>query len=132
MLRKVGHFLFIMYLLTPATLKANITLINNYSDFNKIIIENKVLVKFFAAWCGPCRASRSTIEGFSTDSSYKDIKFIEVDVDNGSKIATKYRINSIPVFMFFNHGKLVARVDGFGENARTSLKQNLDNLLNSK
>jgi thioredoxin 1 len=132
MLRKVGIFLLMIQLLVSATLKANITLINNLSDFNKIVSQQKVLVKFFAVWCGPCRASHKTIEDFSANSTYKDITFIEVDVDNGSKIANKWKINSIPAFMFFNHGKLIARVNGFNEDAPTRLKQELDNLLNSK
>jgi len=108
---------------------AHLTNIKNLSLFNNTINDSKVLVKFTASWCSPCRASRPTIEALSNNDAYKDIKFIEVDIDHGSKIATKYGIRGIPAFVFFNKGTVVKKIVGFDSNTASALKKQLETML---
>lgn len=72
------------------------------------LIANKVLVDFFANWCGPCKMLSPILE--KVDS---EIKVIKVDVDNFELLAQQYGVMSIPTLILFEHGKEVKRNVGF-------------------
>ncbi len=64
--------------------------------------KGKVLVDFYANWCGPCKAMTPTLNQF-TESS--DIPLVKVNVDEEAELAKKYGIRSIPCFIFIEDGK---------------------------
>lgn len=74
----------------------------------KKLIQNKILVDFFANWCGPCKMMSSVLE--KTES---DIKVVKIDVDKFENIAKEYGIMSIPTIILFENGKEVKRNIGF-------------------
>ena len=84
----------------------------NQSEFQKEVLEHSgiVLVDFFATWCGPCRMTAPIIDELSQEK--KEIKFVKIDVDQNSNLASQYNIFSIPTFIIFKEGKVVAQFSG--------------------
>lgn len=71
---------------------------------------NKLLVDFWAKWCGPCKTLIPRLEQMEKD--YPDVKFIKVDVDENMDTSLDLGIRSIPTVMIFDGNKLVDRSQG--------------------
>ena len=74
----------------------------------KDLIKDKILVDFYANWCGPCKMLAPILE--KVDSN---LKVVKVDVDAFEKLAKEYGIMSIPTLMLFENGKEIKRNIGF-------------------
>ncbi|HOQ07073.1 MAG TPA: thioredoxin [Clostridiales bacterium] len=70
-----------------------------------------VVVDFWAAWCGPCRAVAPIIEELAEEYEGK-VVVGKVNVDEQNEISYRYRIMSIPTIMFFKGGQVVDKVVG--------------------
>ena len=90
----------------------------NEADFSKLIKTDKILVDFFATWCGPCRMLGPVLE--KVDSA---IKVIKVDTDKFEDIARSYGVMSIPTLVLLENGQEVKRNIGFID------KNNLESFL---
>lgn len=79
-------------------------------NFEKEVNGKKVLVDFFATWCGPCKMLGLVMEKFDK----KDIiPIIKVDVDEAQELSSKYKIFSVPTLIIFEDGKELKRISGF-------------------
>ena len=67
--------------------------------------DGKVIVDFFATWCGPCKMIAPVLDEFSKEHS--DIKIVKIDVDEETPLAIKYGVASIPTLLLFENGELV-------------------------
>lgn len=72
--------------------------------------DGKVLVDFWASWCGPCMMMAPVLE--ELDQAYPDVTVAKVNVDEMGEIAMQFRIDSIPAFLLFEKGKVTARAVG--------------------
>jgi thioredoxin 1 len=82
----------------------NVLEISDQNFETEVLAANKpVLVDFWAPWCGPCRVVAPIIEELAEKHGDK-IKFTKLNVDENPKIATKFKILSIPTFIIFNQG----------------------------
>jgi thioredoxin 1 len=70
-----------------------------------------VLVDFWAAWCGPCRAVAPAVEEIATE--YKGrLKVVKVDVDENGEVSMRYNVRSIPTLLVFKNGQVVEHLVG--------------------
>ena len=69
-------------------------------------VEGKVLVDFYADWCGPCRMMSPVIDDIAKELEGK-VKVGKVNVDNNQELAIKYEVMSIPTIMVFEKGNPV-------------------------
>ena len=83
---------------------------SNNENFNELVGEGRVLVDFFATWCGPCKMLSLVIEKFDKKNT---IPIIKVDVDECEEVASKYRIFSVPTLIVFENGKEIKRKTGY-------------------
>lgn len=88
-------------------------------SFNEIINQDKVLVDFYAEWCGPCKMLTPVLERLG-DS----FEIIKVDVDKHFDLVKEYGIMSVPTLFIFKNGKVVKQMIGF--NGYDELKDELE------
>ena len=70
-----------------------------------------VLVDFWAAWCGPCRAVAPTVEALASEYAGK-LKVVKLDVDEAGDVAGQFGVQSIPTLILFKGGQPVERLVG--------------------
>lgn len=85
--------------------------LGNAEQFNELIAKGRVLVDFFATWCGPCRQLAPELEDL--ENLDKDLTIVKVDVDQFNSLAAQFNIRAVPTLLYFNDGKLVNTVSGF-------------------
>lgn len=76
-------------------------------DFTDLVKEGKVLVDFYADWCGPCQMLAPILE----EVDFIDI--IKINVDKHQELAAKFGVMSIPTLVLMNNGEEVKRDLGF-------------------
>ena len=81
----------------------------NDNSFEEFISEsqNRVVVDFYAEWCGPCKMMAPVFENLS--EKYPNIEFAKVNVDESMNVSAKYGIMSIPTFIIFENGKPIKK-----------------------
>ena len=77
--------------------------IKNNFDEEVLNSDKKVLVDFYAEWCGPCQALKPILEEASLELP-EGAKIVSVDVDEYSDLASEYEVSSIPCLVVFENG----------------------------
>jgi thioredoxin 1 len=82
------------------------------SQFDAEVLSDKgkVLVDFYADWCGPCKMLGPILEEISKETP--DLKIVKINVDEAQKIAQQYGVMSIPTVYLFDGGVKAGRFVG--------------------
>ena len=85
--------------------------INNNNFLSEVMnSEKKVLLDFWAPWCGPCRMVVPMVEKIAKERP--DIKVGKINVDENPELATRFSIMSIPTLVVMENGKIVNQAMG--------------------
>ena len=67
--------------------------------------DKKVIIDFYADWCGPCKMMSPIIDAIAEELGEK-VKVGKVNTDENMELAEKYGIMSIPTIMIFENGEI--------------------------
>lgn len=89
-------------------------LVGTSQNFRSEVLDysGKVLVDFWAPWCGPCQMLSPILEEIVTDAADK-VKVVKVNVDEQPQLANQYQITSIPCVVLFENGQAKQSIIGF-------------------
>ena len=76
-------------------------------DFEPMINSSKILVDFYAEWCGPCKMLGPILE------QVNEIDVLKINVDEFPDLAAKFGVMSIPTLILFAEGKEIKKEIGF-------------------
>jgi len=87
-----------------------INITKNSFEQEVIRTNQKVLLDFWAPWCGPCKMVSPILDEIARERP--DIKVCKVNVDEEMELARKYRIFSIPTMMVLQDGQIQHKMTG--------------------
>ena len=78
----------------------------NKNNINEVLnSDKKVLLDFFASWCGPCRMLSPVIDKVAEENP--DVLVGKVNVDDEPELAAMFSVSSIPVLVVMKDGKIL-------------------------
>jgi len=93
---------------TPA---AKVILVDQ-ANFRKLLGEHpRLVVDFWAEWCGPCRMVGPIIEDLCREMAGK-VTFGKCNTDHNQQLAVQFGISAIPTILLFNSGQQADRITG--------------------
>jgi thioredoxin 1 len=92
-------------------------------NFDEALVaaEGVLMVDFWAAWCGPCRAIAPVLEDIARTSAGA-VTLAKVNVDENPGLAARYGIRSIPTVLFVKDGKVRDQLVGAVPKAQIQAK----------
>ncbi len=85
--------------------------VDNTKTFEENLNKGRVLVDFYADWCGPCQMLSPLVEDLSKEDN--ELTIMKVNVDELPELARKYGISSIPSLIYLVDGEIKNRRIGY-------------------
>jgi thioredoxin 1 len=79
-------------------------------ESSEIPRDGKVVIDFFATWCGPCKQIAPYYQQMA--ETFPGVTFLKADVDEAAGLAEEYGVQVLPTFVFLNKGVVVETIKG--------------------
>ena len=79
-------------------------------ELDDILKKEKVLLDFYADWCGPCKVIGPILE--EIDKEVEDLEVVKINSDDFLSLARDYKVMSIPSLKYFENGKMIKEHNG--------------------
>ncbi len=97
------------------------------AEFNdQIANHSKVVVKYYADWCGSCRLFSPKFNRLSGDSRFAGVTFLDVNAETSPAARKAAGVTNLPYFAVFKNGQLVESVATSKEEAVVELLNKLN------
>ena len=83
----------------------------------------KVVIKFFAPWCGSCQKVEAMYK--KLPKQHPNVKFYKVNIDDNKDLSKQYNVEYVPTFLYYRNMSLKARVVGSDQDDITDKVKNL-------
>lgn len=82
-------------------------------NFQSLVLESdkKVLLDFWATWCGPCQMIAPIVEEIAAER--EDLAVGKINVDEQMELAIEYGVSSIPTLLLIEGGQIKAKTIGY-------------------
>lgn len=85
--------------------------ISTDTDFQKHLQSNdKVVVKYYADWCGSCRLFAPKYKRLSADERFEGVTFLDVNAEQSPEARKAAQVTNLPYFAIFKDGEFVEAV----------------------
>src|SRR5207344_668603 len=83
------------------------------TTFQQTVLDSdgKVIVDFWAEWCGPCHAVAPVLDRIAAERE-TELKLVKVNIDTEHELQQRYGVASIPTMILFKDGEPSASVIG--------------------
>ncbi|GAA4819724.1 thioredoxin family protein [Algivirga pacifica] len=81
---------------------------NDQGFKNEVESNEKVMVKFYAGWCGSCKLFKGKYRRISEDEQYNGVKFLYINAEENPEARKAAGVTNLPFFATFKNGSLVA------------------------
>lgn len=85
----------------------------------------KVIVKYYASWCGSCRLIKPKYRRLSEDERFSTIAFLDTDAEHNPEARKLAGVQSLPYFAIFKNGEFV---EGLSTSKEESVVELLEKL----
>jgi thioredoxin 1 len=102
-------------------------MIEKVTDINldeKLKKHDKVVIKFYADWCGVCKAFEPQFKKMAEDTS-DEVKFLEINAPDNPKARLSAGVYSLPFFATYENGELKEKISSADRKAVQSLINNI-------
>ncbi len=94
--------------------------------FTNFLTKNpKVIVKYYAGWCGSCKLFAPKFKRLANDERFTAISFADVDAENNPVARKLAGVTNLPFFAVFEKGNLVDTVSSSKEESVVELLERL-------
>ena len=86
----------------------------NDANFDQEVLKSDqpVMVDFWAAWCGPCRALAPLVDEIAKSYQGK-VRVAKMDVDKNMATPQRYGVRGIPTLLIFRGGQVREQIVGY-------------------
>ena len=97
------------------------------TEFQDLLNSNeKVVVKYYADWCGNCRLFSPKYKRLATQPEFANVTFLDVNAEVSPEARKAAGVTNLPFFAVFKNGQLVDSVAASKEEAVVNLIHKLD------